>query len=154
VAIAHPILLEELDDFRALAMELSLTQGLSQLFRETFTRSKALTDGQNSISDYRNGHFEQLNHAMGRCRKYGYRVSGGSAICRIWEDGKVCEARYWIGDGDPFWETDTGDLVWVDDKQKSLSLASVPPVAFSEGMRMASLVFAGRKVDGKEDADD
>ena len=49
--------------------------------------------------------------------------------------------------------TTTGDLTWVDDKQRPLAVVDVPPVAFSEGMRMASQIYAKRKVEDSEDDD-
>ena len=51
----------------------------------------------------------------------------------------------------PMYETTTGDLSWVDDKQRPLAVADVPPVAYSEGMRMASLIYAKRKVEETAD---
>jgi predicted DNA-binding WGR domain protein len=146
VAVPHPILLDDLDDFRALGVELSFKQGISQLFREIFRRGKDVDDDATSIGEFRNGKFAQLNHALGLCRRLGYRVRGGSAIARTWEGARVCEARFWIGSDDPMGETYTDTLVWVDDKDRTLKLRDVGPVAFSEGMRMASAVFAGRVV--------
>jgi hypothetical protein len=49
------------------------------------------------------------------------------------------------------YEATTGNLAWVDDKQKTLAIADVPPVAFSEGMRMAALIFAKRKTEAAAD---
>jgi hypothetical protein len=147
VAIPHPVLLEELDDFRSLATDLSLSQSLSQLLRETFSAPTTLAADVVSISTYQGGSFEELNHALARCRKLGFRVSGGFAMCRVWADGKVCDARYWIGDDDPTGQTETGDLLWVDESLRTMAVSAVPKVAFSEGMRMASLVFAGKDND-------
>ena len=49
------------------------------------------------------------------------------------------------------YETTTGDLTWVDDKQRPIEVVNVPPVAYSEGMRMASLIYAKRKVEKAEE---
>ena len=46
----HPVLLEDLADWRALATELSLTQGIAQLHRETFTRGPDVDAGQEGVS--------------------------------------------------------------------------------------------------------
>lgn len=43
-------------------------------------------------------------------------------------------------------ETFTGELTWVDQQGQELSWSEVGPVAYSEGHRMASLIFAGREV--------
>lgn len=150
--LPHPVVLgDSLDDLRSLAGELGLSQGIAQLFREVYTKKKDLSPQLASIDEFENGEFEQLNHAFGVAKKNGYRVTGGSAVARIWEGGRVYEARYYLGDGDPFYETSTGDLTWVDDKQRPLNVADVPPIAFSEGMRMASSIYAKRKVEKNEE---
>jgi len=146
VLIPHPILLQELTDLRELATELKIEQGLSQLFRETFARGAKVKDTDTSVGEYSDGLFEQLNFAVGRARGQGYRVRGGFAVCRVWEAGAVVEARFWIGSDSPEAETYTGDLVWVDSRERTLKMAEVGRVAFSEGMRMASAIYAGRKV--------
>jgi predicted DNA-binding WGR domain protein len=148
VWIPHPVVLgDALDDLRGLASELSLTQGISQLFREVFKKPKDLQPKDSAIRQFARAEFEMLTHAMGAAKSQGYRVTGGSAICRVWEGGKVYEARYYLGDGDPMYETTTGDLEWVDEKQKQLLIAEVPPIAFSEGMRMAAGIHAKRKIE-------
>lgn len=144
VFISHPVLLEELDDWRELAGELGVSQGVAQLHRETTAKPDEVEG--NRILDYADGRFEELRHAQGRCRTVGVRVSGGFAVCPIWEDGAVIEARYWIGSHDPEGETETGELLFVDAQQRVVPLADVPPVAWSEGHRMAARIFAGRVI--------
>ncbi|UJR85123.1 DUF4132 domain-containing protein [Sandaracinus amylolyticus] len=151
IAIPHPILLEELDDLRALATELSLTQGVQQLFRETFARTAAKNESATSVRDFENAKFAQLNHALGKAKTLGYRVRGGFATCPVWEAGALVEARFWLGADAPEAEAYTGELVFVDDKERSLALGAVGPVAFSEGMRMASAIHAARVVEEKKD---
>lgn len=150
--IPHPILLAELDDWRALLADLGLAQGTPQLFRETF--AKPAEGAASSVDDFAGGEFDLLAQVMGEARKLGYRVSGGCAVCRVWEGGALVEARYEIGEGDPMYETSTGGLGWVDARQRALTIAEVGPVAFSEGMRMASALYAKRKLEEKEEADD
>jgi hypothetical protein len=145
--IPHPVLLDEIDDLRGLAVEIGVTQGLSQLFRETFDVKPA----GNEIDQFANGQFALLSQAIGVAKRLGYRVAGGAAVCRVLERGKLVEARYDIGDGDPMYETETGALAWVDDKQRAIAVADVPPVAFSEGMRMASMIYAKRKIEKEGD---
>lgn len=147
VVVPHPVLLEGLDDVRALASELALTQGVAQLFRETFTVPADLEAGATALHTYADGKFLQLNHCLGQCRKLGYRVKGGSAIVRVWERGTVFEARYWIGADDPMSESWTGDLVWIGEGDVTLAVKDLPPVAYSEGVRMASGIYAARKVE-------
>ncbi len=145
--IPHPILIEELDDVRELATDLGISQSVSQLFRDTWTPPADLDSASLSIGDFENGKFEALNHVLGKCRTLGYRVSGGFATCTVWEGGKTLEARFWIGADSPEEETYTGELNWVDSAEHALKLGDVGPVAFSEGMRMASSIFAARVVE-------
>lgn len=154
VWIPHPVVLgESLDDLRGLAAELSLTQGIAQLFREVFVKPKDLGAQDAAVRQFAGAEFEMLSHAMGAAKSQGYRVTGGSAVCRVWEQARVYEARFYLGDGDPMYETTTGDLEWVDDKQKPLLVADVPPITYSEGMRMAAGIHAKRKIE-KEGGDD
>ncbi|MEQ1567385.1 MAG: DUF4132 domain-containing protein, partial [Myxococcota bacterium] len=152
VRIPHPILLGDLDDWRSLLAELGIAQGTAQLFRETFL--KPPEPKNSSIGEFSGGSFDLLAQVNNEARKQGYRVSGGCAVCRVWEGGQLVEARYYIGDGDPMYETTTGDLSWVDHRQRGLMLADVGPVAFSEGMRMASGLFAKRKIEEKQEGED
>ncbi len=154
VMFPHPVLLSELDDLRALVSELGVSQGIAQLFREVFTHKvRTIEKGTTEITEFENGTFAMLQQAFAVAKKNGYRVSGGSAIVRVWESARVVEARYFLGDSDPMEETETGALGWVDDKQKTLAIEEVPAIAFSEGMRMAATIYAKRKVDKKEDDD-
>lgn len=151
ILIPHPILLQELDDFRELATELAFQQAIDQLFRQTWTVDEDnLTS--TSISEFSSGKFEALNHVLGLCRRLGYRVRGGNASCQIWENGSLVEARFWVGADDPESETWTGELYFMDDREKTLALSEVGPVAYSEGMRMAAAIYAKRVV--KKDEDD
>jgi hypothetical protein len=147
VAIPHPILLAELDAWRELATELSATQGVSQLFRETHAKPGDLEPGTTQVTQFADGKFAMLMHALGKCRTLGYRVRGGFAVCAVWEGGEVVEGRYWIGAEDPESETYTGGLAWVDARERALKLEQVGPVAYSEGMRMASSIYAARVVE-------
>lgn len=153
VLVPHPILLDEIDDLRAMAVEIGVKQGLQQLFRETFVRPAVAPPDPLSIEQFSGGEFAMLNTAIGLAKRLGYRVSGGASVCRVLERGRLVEARYDLGDGDPMYETTTGELTWVDDKQKQIGVVDVPPVAFSEGMRMASQIYAKRKVEESEDDD-
>lgn len=151
VMVPHPVLLDEVDDLRQMAVEIGVSQGLSQLFRETFARPTTPPADPMAIDSYAGGEFAMLSHASGLAKRLGYRVSGGSAVCRVLEQGRFVEARYDLGDGDPMYETTTGELSWVDDKQRPVPVIDVPAIAFSEGMRMAALIHAKRKVEETND---
>jgi len=145
IAIPHPILLPELDAWRELVTQLGAVQGVSQLHRETHARPPGLT--ASAIDRFAGGKFAMRIHAAGKARSLGFKVSGGFAVCPVWDGGAVTEARYWIGADAPDAETRTGPLSWVDQHERGLPIAAVGPVAFSEGMRMASAIYAARVVD-------
>ncbi|MEV8441106.1 DUF4132 domain-containing protein [Actinosynnema sp. NPDC051121] len=145
VRIPHPVLLDDLEELREFGAELGVEQKVQQLFRQTFPRPAAVTG--TSVDDYSGGRFEQLNHALGRCRTLGYPVRGGDAVYSAFEDGRVVEARYWLGSDYPEGETWTGELRWSLEDGTAVPLADVGPVAWSEGMRMAAAIHAGRVVE-------
>ncbi|MET0132703.1 MAG: DUF4132 domain-containing protein [Kibdelosporangium sp.] len=144
VAIPHPVLLADLDELREFGAELGIDQTVQQLFRQTWV--KATTTGDR-VTDFAGGRFEQLNHAIGRCRTLGYPVRGGYATYSAFENGGAVEARFWVGSDYPEGETYTADLTWSRTDGTQLPLADVGPVAWSEGMRMASMIYAGRVVE-------
>jgi hypothetical protein len=149
VAIPHPILIAELDGWRELVTQLGVAQGVSQLLRETYAKPAGVTT--HTIDQFEDGKFAMLMHAVGKARSLGFKVRGGFAVCKVWDGHGVTEARYWIGADSPEAETYTGSLSWVDPREHGMSIAAVGPVAFSEGMRMASAIYAARVVE-KQDA--
>ncbi len=153
VMIPHPVLLDEIDDLRQLAVEIGVSQGTSQLFREVFNVPATPPPDPLAVAQYAGGEFNALATALGLAKRLGYRVRGGAATCRVLERGRFVEARYDLGDGDPMYETTTGELAWVDDKQKPIAVVDVTPVAFSEGMRMAAAIYAKRKTEEETDDD-
>jgi hypothetical protein len=149
IAIPHPILIAELDGWRELVTQLGVAQGVSQLLRETYAKPPGLN--AHAIDQFEDGKFAMLMHAVGKARSLGFKVRGGFAVCKVWDCEAVTEARYWIGADSPEAETYTGSLSWVDHREHGMSIAAVGPVAFSEGMRMASAIYAARVVE-KQDA--
>ncbi|MBM9509683.1 DUF4132 domain-containing protein [Actinacidiphila acididurans] len=156
VLIPHPVLLQDpadLDDLREFAAELDVTQRVGQLFREVWRRGADVPAAAAALDTYAGGRFEQLRHATARAVQHGYRVRGGYATCQVVEDGRPVEAALWLGDDYPEAEAVTGDLEWRDAGGGRLRLGEVGPVAWSEGERMASLVYAGRVVAEEEEGD-
>ena len=149
ILIPHPILIDGLDELREIAADMGFSQAIEQIFRPTFAAAKEQKE-LSQIGDFSNGRFEQLNFASALCGRLGYPVRGGYACSKVWENAKPIEARYWIGSDSPESETYTGDLIFVDSDQKPLKIAEVGRVAFSEGVRMASQIYAKRKVDKQE----
>ncbi len=152
VCLPHPILLPDLTDYKELAAELDLAQGVHQLFRETYAFDPA-ADGQSDteVTVYGDAKFEQLSHVLSLCRRLNYQVKGGFAVCSVWAQGAVTSGRYWVGADHPEGETYTGSLSFTDGAEGTVRLADVNPVAFSEGMRMAAAIHAKRVVDEEDE---
>jgi hypothetical protein len=146
VTIPHPVLLADLEELREFGAELGVEQKVQQLFRQTFVRGEQPA-GATKVTDFANGKFAQLNHAISRCRTLGYAVRGGYATYAAYEDDAMVEARYWVGSDYPDSETYTEDLIFSRADGSRIPLAEVGPIAWSEGMRMAALVYAGRVVE-------
>jgi hypothetical protein len=146
VAIPHPVRLPDLDELREFAAELGVTQGTLQLFREIWHRPASTPEQSAALRAHEGGRFAELRHLTGRAAKLGYQVRGGYAICRIWENSRTVVASVWVGSGEPSMETETGYLDFTDQNGTSVPVAEVGPVAWSEGMRMAAGLYAGRVV--------
>jgi hypothetical protein len=149
ILIPHPILIDGLDELREIAADMGFSQAIEQIFRPTFAPTKLQLE-LSRITDFSNGRFEQLNFASSLCRRLGYPVRGGYACSKVWENSSPIEARYWIGSESPEEETYTGELIFVDGDQKPVKIAGVGRVTFSEGVRMASQIYAKRKVEKQE----
>jgi Domain of unknown function (DUF4132) len=145
--VPHPVLLADLDDLREFAADLGVRQSVDQLFRATWSRPADLDPQRTSLADYSGGAYAELRHLLARASTLGYPVRGGYAVCRVFEAGRTVEARVWVGSDDPSWETETGDLVFTDRSGSGLKLVDVGPVAWSEGIRMACALYAGRVVE-------
>ncbi|MEU8080485.1 DUF4132 domain-containing protein [Catellatospora citrea] len=153
VVIPHPVTLPDLDDLREFAADLGVSQSVDQLFRQIFVRPADADPSARRVADYSGGKYAELRHLTARATKLGYPVRGGNAVCRVFEGGVSVEARSWVGSDDPYYETETGDLVFTDRNGTALTLAEVGPVAWSEGTRMAAALYAGRVVEKDEDSD-
>ncbi|SHN42722.1 DUF4132 domain-containing protein [Cryptosporangium aurantiacum] len=151
ILFPHPVLLEDIDDLREFAADLELSQAIDQLFREVWVRPADLDAAATRVTRYSGGRYDQLRHLTARASQLGFRVRGGFAVCRVFENGQVVEARSWVGSDDPYYSTETGDLFFTRSDGVALPLREVGPVAWSEGNRMAAGLYAGRVVE-KEDA--
>ncbi|MCF2532568.1 DUF4132 domain-containing protein [Yinghuangia soli] len=152
VRFPHPVLLEDLDDLREFAVELGVEQSIGQLYREVWHKPAGLPEDRVAVDDYAGGRFDQLRFLYGRTTSLGYQVRGGQAVCPVLEGTRVLEARVWLGDFDPYESTETGSLSWTDQHGSTLKLSEVGPVAWSEGMRMAAALYAGRSTEKQEEA--
>jgi hypothetical protein len=150
VVLPHPVLLPDLDDLRGFATDLGVTQGVAQLFREIWRKPDGAAQLRSATAQFAGGRYEQLRHLTGRAANLGYAVRGGCATLRVWEGGRSLEARVWLGDYEPTVEAQTGELVFVDGSGSSVDLATVGPVTWSEGLRMAAGLYSGRVVTAEQ----
>ncbi|WP_030712323.1 DUF4132 domain-containing protein [Streptomyces sp. NRRL F-2580] len=152
VTLPHPVLLPDLDDVREFAAELAIVQRVEQIHRATWQKPDGLTATATEVRDYAGGVFPTRFSLAARATALGYRVSGGYATCKVRDAGAGAEAAVWIGE--PYYEDEmtTGALSWHDEDGRTVPLATVGPVAWSEGMRMAAALYAGRKIEEGGDA--
>ncbi|MEW2586637.1 DUF4132 domain-containing protein [Streptomyces virginiae] len=154
VTLPHPVLLPDLDDVREFAAELGIVQQVEQIHRATWRKPDEVSATATEVRDYAGGVFPTRFGLAARATALGYRVSGGYATCKVRDAGagSGTEAAVWIGE--PYYEdeTTTGALSWHDEDGRAVALAKVGPVAWSEGMRMAAALYAGRKIEEGGDA--
>ncbi|MBT2478965.1 DUF4132 domain-containing protein [Streptomyces sp. ISL-94] len=152
VTLPHPVLLPDLDDVRDFAAELGIAQRVEQIHRATWLKPEGLAATATEVRDYAGGAFPTRFSLAARATALGYRVSGGYATCKVRDGGRGTEAAVWIGEPYSEDESTTGALNWHDEEGRALRLAEVGPVAWSEGMRMAAALYAGRKIEEGKDA--
>ncbi|MFI7353810.1 DUF4132 domain-containing protein [Streptomyces avidinii] len=152
VTLPHPVLLPDLDDVRDFAAELGIVQRVEQIHRATWHKPAEVAATATEVRDYAGGVFPTRFSLAARATSLGYRVSGGYATCKVRDSGSAAEANVWIGE--PYYdeETTTGALSWHDEDGRAVRLTEVGPVAWSEGMRMAAALYAGRKIEEGGDA--
>ncbi|MGC9376504.1 DUF4132 domain-containing protein [Streptomyces sp. MH13] len=154
VTMPHPVLLPDLEGLRLFAAELGVVQGVEQIHRATWSKPADGTDGgARGVTEFANAEYRSWFHLSSRATSLGYKISGSSVVDRIRDAGRVFTAT--VGMSDPYTEEKawTGSLTWSDeDGHRCLPLTEVGPVAWSEGMRMAAALHAGRTVttDGAE----
>lgn len=151
VRIPHPVLLDDLEDLREFAGELGVEQRVQQLYREVWRRSATADTAALAESTFAGGEYGDLRELLGRATRLGYRVRGGYAVLPVVEGTGALQARVWLGDYYDG-ETETGPLQWCGRDGKPVPLGSVGPVSWSEGMRMAAGLYAGRKNRDEEQA--
>ncbi|WP_158558302.1 DUF4132 domain-containing protein [Spongiactinospora gelatinilytica] len=143
--IAHPLTLGDLAGARELAAKLGLIQGVPQLARTLHGKPDDVTG--TACHAYADAGFAELRQAAGRAARLGFALSGGYATCAVAEGGKWVRAWFWLGAGPPEAAAWTGELIWTGDPGEPIPLPRVGPIAWSEGLRMAELLHAGRVSD-------
>lgn len=147
VTMPHPVLLPDLEELRTFAAELGVTQGVEQIHRATWHKPAGIDGSAHSVREFAGAEYRSWFHLSSRITSLGYKVSGNSAVDRILDGGRVVTASVGMSHSYEEEMAWTGDLDWSDgDGRRSLRLAEVGPVAWSEGMRMAAALHAGRTV--------
>ncbi|MFC4149872.1 DUF4132 domain-containing protein [Micromonospora mangrovi] len=136
--LPHPVRLTDLADLRGFADELDITQRVDQLHRGTWDKPADLKDRETTITDFRGT--KVPNRLAVRAATRGFRVSGSRITCRAWEDGRTVEAALWFDED--YWDSEAtlGTLSWSVVDGPTLRMTEVGPVAWSEGMRMATVL--------------
>ncbi|GAA3955998.1 DUF4132 domain-containing protein [Streptomyces marokkonensis] len=154
VTMPHPVLLPDVEELRTFAAELGVVQGVEQIHRATWRKPEGIGAGVHEVTEFAGAEYRSWFHLSSRATSLGYRISGSSVVDRIRDAGRVVTAT--VGMSDPYAEEQawTGGLTWSDEEGqgRGLPLTEVGPVAWSEGMRMAAALHAGRTVpkDGAE----
>lgn len=147
VTMPHPVLLPDLEELRAFAAELGVVQGVEQIHRATWHKPDGIDGGTDAITEFADAEYRSWFHLSARATSLGYKISGSGVVDRIRDAGRIVTAS--VGMSNPYTEEKawTGRLTWSDeDGHRRLPLTEVGPVAWSEGMRMAAALHAGRTV--------
>ncbi|MEO3788220.1 DUF4132 domain-containing protein [Actinocorallia sp. B10E7] len=144
VTFPHPVHLPDLEELREFAAELGVTQKVEQVYRATWRKPAEAVPTATAVHEFSGGRYPSRFRITARVQSLGYRVSGCYAVCRVRDGDRMLDASLWIGD--PYWddESETGELTWQDAEGRAVRLSTVGPVAWSEGMRMAAALYAGR----------
>ncbi|MEU5948678.1 DUF4132 domain-containing protein [Micromonospora sp. NPDC047465] len=146
--LPHPVRLPDLADLREFADDLDVTQRVEQLHRGTWGKPADLKDRDTTITDFRGTRVP--NRLAARAATLGFRVSGSQVKCRVWEAGRTVEAAMWFDED--YWDSEAtlGNLSWSVVDGPTLRLTEVGPVAWSEGMRMATALSGAVTGTGKK----
>ncbi|MFJ6075536.1 DUF4132 domain-containing protein [Streptomyces sp. NPDC093065] len=147
VTMPHPVLLPGLEQLRTFAAESGISQGVEQIHRATWPKPDGADGSADRITEFAGAEYRSWFHLSARATSLGYRISGSSVVGSVRDAGRIVTAS--VGMSDPYTEEKawTGTLTWHhEDAYGSLPLSEVGPVAWSEGMRMAAALHAGRTV--------
>lgn len=145
VTMPHPVLLPDLEELRTFAAESGMVQGVEQLHRATWRKPEDIAPGTTRVTEFAEAEYRSWFHLSARATSLGYKIAGSAVVDRIRDAGRILTAS--VAMSDPYSEDKgwTGPLTWGDaDGQGTLPLTEVGPVAWSEGMRMAAALHAGR----------
>lgn len=147
ILIPHPALIEVLASLQKLAAELGIRQRFDQLQRTVYELPDPLPDESvTALDTWAGTRFDQGLFAVARTHAAGYGIQGDFAVTHIHEDGRMVMAQYRIGAaGNRTEESWTGELSWLVNG-KTIPVRELGPVAYSEGVRMATRIHDGGTV--------
>lgn len=143
VHIPHPVTLTELDDWREFAVALGVRQSIDQLFRRITHKPAGTQEQAAALTAYRQGRYERAGHLIGRARGAGFTASLDAVSTQVEEAGRPVTAELRINGYLPDEDATLGELSFHTGGT-TLTPADVGPVAWSEAIRMADYIWAGR----------
>jgi hypothetical protein len=133
VTCVHPL---HLDGGFERLVELGFLQGVPQIYRERIVRVPSDTDRAHATSAFAGAAFAQGSEVVALARSLGCRIRGSEAVLAVCDEGRGFEAVFAVGVTNPDTPACTGDL-WFLCGSRRVRLGDVPPIAWSEGVRMA-----------------
>lgn len=143
VHIPHPATMDEIDDWREFAVELGITQGLDQLFREVHVKPSDVDGIRAALGKYQGAKYKNAQTLIGRSRGGGFDADMNSISLTVLEDGVETTAML---ETDSWYYDDEATLHSLSFTRSGrvISAEDVGPIAWSEGVRMCEFVYAGR----------
>lgn len=146
VVINHPAVLDDIADWREFAVELGVVQGIDQLFRDLYFKPTDEETYRKKIRSYCTGKYNKAATLIGRSRGGGFATTLQEVSMTVVENGEETAISLDIDAWDLQDAAHIGQLHFYSDG-KSLELADIGPIAWSEGIRMAEYVYVGRDID-------
>ncbi|MFD8542457.1 DUF4132 domain-containing protein [Streptomyces sp. NPDC059649] len=147
VTLLHPVLLGDLEPWRRLLQAQGVAPASAQLDRRVYRRPEGTDPQATGIDAYEGEPFTAHGGARVNALRNGFVVRGGFAAAEIAERSVRMEARCWVGEAGSGALEEAGRLLWVDAAERPVAVGKLGPVAWSEGLRMAELIYGGAKND-------
>ncbi|MGP6173265.1 hypothetical protein [Corynebacterium sp. A21] len=127
-----------------------MNQGLDQLFRETTAKPADEQGQQDAVNAYSEGTYQVAGHLIGRARGAGFAASLNEVSVKVQEGEQTVTVSLEADAYDPGEEARLGRL-FFSIEGSSLPPAEVGPIAWSEGIRMAEYIWAGRTIEEEKE---
>ncbi|MEU9114887.1 DUF4132 domain-containing protein [Streptomyces sp. NPDC048483] len=147
VTLVHPVLLDEVGPWRQALEERHVVQGIEQLGRQVYRQPEGTDPAATGLDDHPGEHFRKLWRARLNALENGIVIQGGFAVLGIVERGVRVQVRCWVDGAGSGSDDGAGRLLWVDEDERAVPLGEVGPVTWSEGLRMAGLIYGEPKTD-------